>query len=445
MLTINDVQLPFKIGTDAIYMTNGGANRLAAADAPFHSWYRFVLSFPSHLVRHYLEQFGVGGTDVVLDPFCGTGTTLVECSKLGITSVGIESHPMSHFAAKVKTTRNVSPSAVMEAASAILRDVQEEFSAQELDKVGRPAPATFRLRHLPLEQEKLLIGGSIDPMPLHRTLVMRDRILREPAGTVRDVLVLALASAMPSRIGNLHFGPEVGVRGHKGDVDVCREWMDRVERYAADLSVIEGEIGAPTTVIRADSRFMPAEMKGASVAVIITSPPYPNEKDYTRTTRLESVILGFVTDKQQLRAVKKGLVRSNTRNVYRADDDDAYLPKGFDELDRVTDEIERRRIALGKTSGFERMYARVTRHYFGGMARHLDSIKPALKPGARLAYVVGDQASYLQVMIRTGQLLARVAESLGYETERIDLFRTRKATATGADLREEVVVLRWPG
>jgi len=68
-----------------------------------------------------------------------------------------------------------------------------------------------------------------------------------------------------------------------------------------------------------------------------------------------------------------------------------------------------------------------------------------LRPGARLAYVVGDQASYLRVMIRTGQLLADLAESLGYEVTGIDLFRTRLATATKEQLREEVVLLRWPG
>jgi hypothetical protein len=41
--------------------------------------------------------------------------------------------------------------------------------------------------------------------------------------------------------------------------------------------------------------------------------------------------------------------------------------------------------------------------------------------------------------------LADLAERLGYEVEGIDLFRTRFATATQSDLREEVVVLRWPG
>ena len=63
-------------------------------------------------------------------------------------------------------------------------------------------------------------------------------------------------------------------------------------------------------------------------------------------------------------------------------------------------------------------------------------------PGSRT--VVGDQASYLRIMIRTGQLLAEIAQALGYELIAIDLFRTRLATATKEQLREEVVVLRWP-
>ena len=83
--------------------------------------------------------------------------------------------------------------------------------------------------------------------------------------------------------------------------------------------------------------------------------------------------------------------------------------------------------------------------YFGGMAKHLADLRPILRSGAQLAYVVGDQKSYLRVMIRTGELLASIAEGLGYEVVNIDLFRTRRATATKEQMREEVVVLQWPG
>src|SRR5205807_2073381 len=107
--------------------------------------------------------------------------------------------------------------------------------------------------------------------------------------------------------------------------------------------------------------------------------------------------------------------------------------------------IEARRIKMGKTSGFERLYHRVTKLYFGGMTRHLSELRNVLRPGSQLAYIVGDQASYLRVLIRTGHLLANIARSLGYEVVGIDLFRTRLATATKEQLREEVVVLRWPG
>ncbi len=185
-------------------------------------------------------------------------------------------------------------------------------------------------------------------------------------------------------------------------------------------------------------------MRPESIDAVFTSPPYPNEKDYTRTTRLESVMLGFINNKMELRALKKGLLRSNTRNVYKGDNDDGWIVE-HKQIQEIADEIEKRRIAMGKTSGFEKLYGRVTKLYFGGMARHLADLRPFLKPGAYLGYVVGDQASYLRVMIRTGQLLADIAESLGYQVVSIDLFRTRIATATREQMREEVVVLRWPG
>ncbi len=62
-----------------------------------------------------------------------------------------------------------------------------------------------------------------------------------------------------------------------------------------------------------------------------------------------------------------------------------------------------------------------------------------------MSRIVGDQAPYLRIMIRTGELLADITHRLGYEVVGIDLFRTRRATATREQLREEVVVLRWPG
>lgn len=59
--------------------TNGTNNRLQPQDRAAHEWYRFVLSFPPHLIRDYLQRLEVPTGAVCLDPFSGTGTTLVEC------------------------------------------------------------------------------------------------------------------------------------------------------------------------------------------------------------------------------------------------------------------------------------------------------------------------------------------------------------------------------
>ena len=247
-----------------------------------------------------------------------------------------------------------------------------------------------------------------------------------------------------NEISNLHFGPEIGVGPAKPTAAVVGPWLRAVKSIAADLRHLHQEAATPAIVHQADARDLVHLLSPGSIDAVITSPPYPNEKDYTRTTRLESVLLGFIKSKDDLRRLKQSLVRSNTRSVYKSDTDDR-LVENHDEIQRIAGAIEQRRIELGKTSGFERLYARVTKLYFGGMLRHLMDLRPVLRPGAHLAYVVGDQASYLRIMIRTGQLLADLAKSVGYEVVGIDLFRTRLATATKEQLREEVVILRWPG
>ncbi|MBI5378722.1 MAG: DNA methyltransferase, partial [Nitrospirae bacterium] len=281
-------------------------------------------------------------------------------------------------------------------------------------------------------------------LPLHKTLVLLGTLKEHEDERYSEHERLALAKAIVFQISNLHFGPEVGIGPAKPDAPAVAPWLNEMREMADDLRVLRAKAHTRSVVHRADSRRLTPALEPAFVDAVITSPPYPNEKDYTRTTRLESVLLGFIRNKQDLRLVKQGFVRSNTRSVYRDDQDD-LLVADHKEIQRIARAIEKRRIELGKTSGFERQYARVTKLYFGGMARHLSDLRTILRPGAQLAYVVGDQASYLRVMIRTGQLLAGIARSLGYEVMGIDLFRTRLATATKEQLREEVVLLRWPG
>ena len=355
---------------------------------------------------------------------------------------------MAHFASSVKVDWCVDEAQLTQYASAVAAAAAATLAKQgiaehELPLFTENADSPHNLRGLPEARAKLLLTNSISPLPLHRALVLLDAIDEHGSATQRRFGRLALAKALVHGIGNLKFGPEVGVGKPKTDAAAVQIWQQCMRTIVGDVARWR-EVDATARVIQADARDVGRVIESASVDAVITSPPYPNEKDYTRTTRLESVILGLVRDRSELRALKQGLVRSNTRGVYKADTDDLEVAN-HPEIAKIAEAIERRRVELGKTSGFERLYPRVTQLYFGGMQRHLASLRTVLKPRAKLAYVVGDQASYLRVMIRTGKLLVDLAQSLGYRLIGIDLFRTRPSTVTGEQLREEVVLLEWAG
>ena len=411
---------------------NATANKIANKDLLFHNWYRFVLSFPPHLVRDYINKFGLKNGDTILDPFCGTGTTILEAKLNGLSGIGIEANPIAFFASEVKTNFEVDYISLLEESKEIYNLAENRINNYSSKKM-----LCFSDDEL-----ELILTDSISAIPLHKTLILRDTILTFSTKYKSNYL-LALATSTVRYSSNLHFGPEVGVsRKKKNDSDVVSDWYNIVCQMANDLKSISQNRYLKSQIFNSDSRELNNILLPESVNAVFTSPPYPNEKDYTRTTRLESVLLGFIKNKTELRSLKKTLLRSNSRNVYKGDDDDKYI-MNHKEILKTAEEIEKRRVELGKTSGFEKLYHKVTKLYFGGIARHLNNLKPFLSNNSYLGYVVGDQASFLQVYIPTGKIIANIAEYLGYEVISIDLFRTRFATATKRDMNEEVVVLKW--
>ncbi|OHB79412.1 MAG: hypothetical protein A2Z25_21385 [Planctomycetes bacterium RBG_16_55_9] len=175
-------------------------NRLFLTDRAFHDWYRFVLSFPPHLVREYLHRFSLSGGDTVLDPFCGTGTTLVEAKENSISSVGIEASPMASFTSKVKTNWTKRFLQLKRTAETVV-----EKAIQTYLQSGQPI-----LRFTP-EQEKIILTNSISELPLHKCLILLNEIKAVGELEIRNLLLLALAHVAVSSASNLKFGPEVGV------------------------------------------------------------------------------------------------------------------------------------------------------------------------------------------------------------------------------------------
>lgn len=424
-------------------------------DTAVHDWYRFVLAFPDHLVANYLDRFGLEPGDTVLDPFVGTGTTLVECKKRGVHSIGVDANPVTSFASRVKTRWDIDLEQLKRRRDGLLKQVRpallhltpEGKSAQlSFDDLAllreSLSPYEMPVRTSAEEITALIPKGAISPLPLSKTLIVRDAILAQPPDDIRDLFLLALVSAVMNGISNLSFGPEVYVSKQRDDADVYQIFDERMDHIESDLRAVQSlKPFAKSQVFCDDARTL-STLVIDKVDAVITSPPYPNEKDYTRITRLEMVLLGFVRDKKGLRQLKDRILRSNTRNIFVKDDDKKFVAD-IPEIRRIAGEVERRRVAKGAESGFERLYHRVVLEYFGGMYRVLREMEGVMRRGARAAIVVGDQMSYFQVPIKTGELLARLVEAkeMRYRVIGIEEFRTRWATATKKDISETVLVL----
>ncbi|HEX5481157.1 MAG TPA: DNA methyltransferase [Terriglobia bacterium] len=162
------------------------SNVIQQADRPIHDWYRFVLSYPPHLVRQYIERFGIRGRDLLCDPFCGTGTTLVEAKKSGIRSIGCDAHPFAVLVSRVKTEWALDVRLLSLLLRRILANAEEQMVRHSLPSLSLlslwelPEIAAVneeRNGHRLSEDEKrLLPAGFLSERPLQRLLILRSEI-----------------------------------------------------------------------------------------------------------------------------------------------------------------------------------------------------------------------------------------------------------------------------
>ncbi|MGH9686069.1 MAG: DNA methyltransferase [Candidatus Acidiferrales bacterium] len=400
-----------------------------------HEWYRTILGYPDHLVKELLKRFKVQSGQLVLDPFCGAGTTLVECMKVGVHSIGIDANPSSCFSARVKTNWQIDPERLIELVEVIERKLGKYINRA----IAHKSDPTYEY----LDQSGMLKRKWISQKPLRKTIALKNCI--DDLATTRpyrDALKLALIAEVTHGASNVKFGPELYCGPVKRDAKVFTNFKSKIAKMAADLRVVKAINFGVATVALGDSRKRQTFAnlcKPGSIPFLICSPPYPTEHDYTRNSRLELAYLEEVVDLKSLRAIKKTMVRSHTKGIYRRDRDER-LVDGNDLITDLVSQIEPK--ILGKTHGFAKLYPKVVREYFGGMKRHLQSVKPFLSAGALCAYVVGDQSSYLQVHIPTAKILSQIADEIGYETMEIQHWRSRWSTTTSREVHENILILR---
>ena len=391
---------------------------------PVHRWWPFVQGYSAEFVRDVLERADLPRGATVLDPFAGSGTTLVEVRAAGMRAVGSELLAPAVLSARVKTRFELDPARLGAAADRLLRSARR-----------RPAG------ELPFLRET---RRQFSPAALGALTRLRDA-LPPGRGPVDEALRLAFGRTLiPS--SRLHRSPCLGYARRAIEDD--RTPYDRFDKAIATMRDDLGSLraarsrwGPPARVEQRDARdgaFAPG-----SIDLAITSPPYVNGLDYVMNYKLDLAWLGYARSYADLAQLRRrevacdNLPRSETAGFLRG----TSVPDPW--LEEILPEIERN---VRRKGSYRRSDAHAVVHrYFDDLAQVIRRVATGLRPGGRFLLVVGD--SLLAGTYVPGDLLlARIGARLGLAIESVEVARRRRSGQRRSFvLRESVVTLRRPG
>jgi hypothetical protein len=376
---------------------------------PVHRWFRFSAGFSAQWAEEAIAHARESRPVTVLDPFAGSGTTLLAAEQQGVPSFGVEAHP---FVARVARAKLLYRSdrhdyigmirAMRDLAATLRADltaypplIRTCFSDESLAELDRLRRAWLRLA-----------DGSPASELSWLTLVC---ILRQ----VSQVGTAPWQYVLPNKKKRQPWAPMVA--------------FDRMAAViASDMLNLEGTAGARAEMLRSDARTCEG-VPDASVDLVLTSPPYPNNYDYADATRLEMSFMQEVRSWGQLHdAVRQYLVRSCSQHATRrAVDLDAVLASPLldpirAEIEEVCTELARVRLAHGGRKTYHLMVA----CYFLDMARVWQALRRVCRTPAWVCWVIGDSAPY-GVYVPVVEWLGALALSAGFASFSFEKMRDR--------------------
>ena len=379
---------------------------MANRQSPVHRWVPWIAGYSKHFVADALARYAAE-PGVVLDPFSGVGTTLVEADLAGHEAVGFEINPYAAFASRTKLlAHRVEPEALRTAAAA-LRAASQRALADGVES-SREAPPGFRTRapfYSPDVQRKVLLALDF---------------IDDQSEPVAAMLRLAFAATMVD-YSNYSYEPSLGRKAAVGRPDVedfpvadalAGKAMDMAEDSAWYRRTRSKRERSDGRVIQESFFSAYRQLPAGSVDLLITSPPYLNNYHYNRNTRPHLYWLGFChspADLKRLETLNFGTYWQNARERDRvALDPAAAVP----EIESALCEVREKNPQKGIYGGTG--WANYAALYFNDCAKFAHAAKWCLRPGATALVVIGN--SILQgVHIATDRYLAAIAERCGLE------------------------------
>jgi hypothetical protein len=401
---------------------------------PVHRWFRFKEGYAAELLGTVLATLDLPTNRelTLLDPFCGSGTTLLSAENLrangwSFRGLGIEVNPFIAFVANTKINWS-------------------RINPRRMCEAGEVALKVSEHTHVPLPELTSISEGRCISRTIARRLIgLRDAIEKTRYTADRNGLLLGLAASIEplSKVRKdgralrivskspINFEETIRARWHEIASDVASQPANL--RSKANMAIVRGDGRRPVE----------AGVLAESVDLIVTSPPYPNNIDYTEVYKLELWLMGFVSSSSEFLKQRRHTLRSHPTSAPLSSKSLFFEKLELEPLCSIL-----KPLLLRMADTHDSMRKRLLLGYCADLFEAMQQHFITLRPGGYEVLVVGnslhgsgDQA----FLLPSDLLIAAMAPLIGFEVQELNIARGLKRRLSGNHfLRESVVVLRKP-
>ncbi len=353
-----------------------------------------------HIPRYFIEKYTKKGT-IVLDPFCGSGTTLLEARLLGRNAIGIDINPLAKLISEVKTTPiNV------ENLDYAIQSVKEQLK-KDANRVTVECPNIDYWFSKDAQNELVRIKSSIEKLNGNINCEIYKFLQLCFSSVIRK------SSYADPRIAKTYKSKRIIEKVENGwvpkPIQYFEEALDKNFDRLKALSEMLSSNNNYVRVFQGDAREISSILKQngiREVDFIITSPPYINAQDYFRSYKLELWWLGLATP-EEVKFLKQQAI--GTENLFGINYDS--IPKNEAQLLNTT---------CNRIREINRTKSSIVHKYFENMRLVFEESYKVLESGRHLCLVTGNN-TICGVQVPTYKILADIAEAIGFKIVEIGI------------------------
>ncbi len=370
-----------------------------------HGFHKYPAKFIPDIPRWAIEKYLNGEKEqTILDPFCGSGTTLVEGVLAGHNVIGVDVDPLSLWISKVKTTR-LDMDRLIDISDWLIKGIRS-------GKKGRfmPECETIRCWFSPDAIVKLsIIRSLINEIP---DKFGKNRKTKD----IQDFLMICFSSII-RRVSNADNESQKTYVSHtkiKKPEEVNNLFLSRLEMFTRKISDFSELVNSKLRrkyVRSSSTTSLKKFLEGEKIDLAITSPPYIKAIDYIYNQMVELFWVGdwfdMQTQKKQNSQKEKYIGDKNMGKSkfvdYRPHENSLHINKLDENLQQVFDTDQK--------NGHRHSY--VAFKYFSDMEKHFCQIKRHMQKGSHYVMVIGD-SSVSGVYFETADFLMQIAQRNGF-------------------------------